>query len=39
MRIQEGKAKAGSIPPLWDGHASERIAKVLLQHEQAMRAC
>jgi UDP-N-acetylglucosamine 2-epimerase (non-hydrolysing) len=39
MRILEGKAKAGSIPPLWDGHASERIAKILLQREQAMRAC
>jgi UDP-N-acetylglucosamine 2-epimerase (non-hydrolysing) len=28
-RILEGRAKKGSIPPLWDGHASERIAKVL----------
>lgn len=28
-RILEGKAKKGSIPPLWDGHASERIAQVL----------
>jgi UDP-N-acetylglucosamine 2-epimerase (non-hydrolysing) len=27
--ILEGKAKKGSIPPLWDGHASERIAQVL----------
>ena len=28
--ILEGKAKKGSIPPLWDGHAGERIADVLL---------
>jgi len=31
-RILEGKAKKGSIPPLWDGHAGERIAEVL--HKQ-----
>ena len=28
-RILKGKAKKGSIPPLWDGHAGERIAEVL----------
>jgi UDP-N-acetylglucosamine 2-epimerase (non-hydrolysing) len=28
-RIPEGKATKGSIPPLWDGHAGERIAEVL----------
>jgi len=28
-RILEGNAKKGSIPPLWDGHAGERIAEVL----------
>jgi UDP-N-acetylglucosamine 2-epimerase (non-hydrolysing) len=28
-RILKGKAKKGSIPPLWDGHAGERIAKAL----------
>jgi UDP-N-acetylglucosamine 2-epimerase (non-hydrolysing) len=28
-KIVEGKAKQGSIPPLWDGHAGERIADVL----------
>lgn len=27
--ILEGRAKQGAIPPLWDGHASERIAHVL----------
>ncbi len=29
--ILDGKAKRGTIPPLWDGHAGERIAD-LLQH-------
>jgi UDP-N-acetylglucosamine 2-epimerase (non-hydrolysing) len=29
--ILDGKAKRGTIPPLWDGHAGERIADVL-QH-------
>jgi UDP-N-acetylglucosamine 2-epimerase (non-hydrolysing) len=28
-KIAKGKAKKGSIPPLWDGHAGERIAKAL----------
>lgn len=28
-KILAGKAKTGSIPPLWDGHAGERIAEVL----------
>ena len=28
-KILEGKGKAGMIPPLWDGHAGERIADVL----------
>ena len=28
--ILEGKAKKGSIPPLWDGHAGERIAEAVL---------
>ncbi|AEI51353.1 non-hydrolyzing UDP-N-acetylglucosamine 2-epimerase [Runella slithyformis] len=27
----EGRAKKGIIPPLWDGHAAERIAEVLVQ--------
>jgi UDP-N-acetylglucosamine 2-epimerase (non-hydrolysing) len=30
VRVLDGKAKRGSIPPLWDGHAGERIAKVLM---------
>ena len=29
-KIVAGKAKKGTIPPLWDGHAAERIADVLL---------
>ena len=28
--VLAGKTKKGSIPPLWDGHAGERIADVLL---------
>lgn len=28
-KIVAGKAKKGTIPPLWDGHAGERIADVL----------
>jgi len=28
-KILQGKAKKGSIPPLWDGHAAERIAATL----------
>jgi len=27
--ILDGKAKKGTVPPLWDGHAGERIADVL----------
>jgi len=29
--ILEGRAKKGNVPPLWDGHAAERIADVLEQ--------
>ncbi|MFW6147949.1 MAG: non-hydrolyzing UDP-N-acetylglucosamine 2-epimerase [Thermodesulfobacteriota bacterium] len=28
--ILDGKIRQGQVPPLWDGHASERIAYVLL---------
>ena len=28
-RVLSGNAKKGTIPPLWDGHASERIAALL----------
>jgi len=30
-RILEGKAKAGTTVPLWDGHAGDRIAAILCQ--------
>jgi UDP-N-acetylglucosamine 2-epimerase (non-hydrolysing) len=29
-RVLNGPARAGRIPDLWDGHAAERIAKVLI---------
>ena len=32
-KILDGKAKKGSVPPLWDGKASERIAEVVLRSE------
>jgi UDP-N-acetylglucosamine 2-epimerase (non-hydrolysing) len=28
-KIVAGRTKKGAIPPLWDGHAGERIADVL----------
>jgi UDP-N-acetylglucosamine 2-epimerase (non-hydrolysing) len=28
--VLNGKAKKGTVPPLWDGKASERIAEVIL---------
>jgi UDP-N-acetylglucosamine 2-epimerase (non-hydrolysing) len=31
-KILEGGAKKGSIPPLWDGRASERIVQVLREY-------
>ncbi len=31
-RILAGQAKKGTIPPLWDGHAGERIAAVLANY-------
>ena len=30
-RILEGKQKQGTVPPLWDGHAGQRIAEILEQ--------
>jgi UDP-N-acetylglucosamine 2-epimerase (non-hydrolysing) len=29
LKVLEGKAKQGKVPPLWDGRASDRIADVL----------
>lgn len=31
-KVLDGRAKKGTIPPLWDGHAGERIARVLEQN-------
>src|SRR6202453_3498028 len=36
-RVLSGKAKKGTVPPLWDGHAGERIAEILTQ--QPLRVC
>ncbi len=32
QRILDGERPAGKRPPLWDGHAGERIASVLASH-------
>jgi UDP-N-acetylglucosamine 2-epimerase (non-hydrolysing) len=29
-KVLDGKSKVGSIPPLWDGKAGERIARILM---------
>jgi UDP-N-acetylglucosamine 2-epimerase (non-hydrolysing) len=29
--ILSGRGKKGTVPPLWDGHAAERIADILLR--------
>ena len=29
--IVAGHSKAGRVPPLWDGHAAERVADALLE--------
>lgn len=31
-RVLAGKIKQGTIPPLWDGQAGHRIAKILIEH-------
>ncbi len=38
-KILAGKAKQGVVPPLWDGHASERIADVLVEGRREPAAC
>jgi UDP-N-acetylglucosamine 2-epimerase (non-hydrolysing) len=30
-RIIRGEKRRGTVPPLWDGHAGERVAKVLVE--------
>ncbi len=36
--VLSGKSKAGRIPPLWDGHAAERIVDILLRSLPAGKA-
>jgi UDP-N-acetylglucosamine 2-epimerase (non-hydrolysing) len=36
-KILAGSGKRGTIPPLWDGHASERIADVIVRGSSADR--
>jgi UDP-N-acetylglucosamine 2-epimerase (non-hydrolysing) len=31
MRILEGRVRKASVPPLWDGHAGERIARIVCE--------
>jgi UDP-N-acetylglucosamine 2-epimerase (non-hydrolysing) len=31
-RILDGKNKKGAVPPLWDGHAGERIARIVQEY-------
>jgi UDP-N-acetylglucosamine 2-epimerase (non-hydrolysing) len=37
-RVLSGKAKKGTVPPLWDGRAGERIADILVGHSRRARA-
>jgi UDP-N-acetylglucosamine 2-epimerase (non-hydrolysing) len=36
-RVLGGKAKKGTVPPLWDGHAGERIADILIDQPSRVR--
>lgn len=36
-RVLGGKAKKGTVPPLWDGHAGERIADILVRQPSQVR--
>ena len=36
-RVLGGKAKKGTVPPLWDGHAGERIAEILTKQPLRVR--
>ncbi len=35
--VLAGKVKSGRVPPLWDGHAAERISQVMVQPAAAVR--
>jgi UDP-N-acetylglucosamine 2-epimerase (non-hydrolysing) len=37
LEVLDGPVKSSSIPPLWDGHAAERIAEVLVRVHGAGR--
>jgi UDP-N-acetylglucosamine 2-epimerase (non-hydrolysing) len=37
-RVLGGKAKKGTVPPLWDGHAGERIADILVGQRAQVKA-
>jgi UDP-N-acetylglucosamine 2-epimerase (non-hydrolysing) len=36
-RVLGGNAKKGTVPPLWDGHAGERIARILVDRPPLAR--
>ena len=38
-KILEGKAKKGTVPPLWDGRAAQRIADVLQCQKSTVQIC
>ena len=43
-KILDGRHKKGTVPPLWDGHAGERIARIVQQYlekrlKSAPKAC
>ena len=37
-KILDGKEKQGSVPPLWDGHAGERIAEIIVARHTSGKA-
>src|SRR5208337_1000758 len=37
-RVLAGKAKKGTVPPLWDGHAGDRIAGILVNRPLPAKA-
>jgi UDP-N-acetylglucosamine 2-epimerase (non-hydrolysing) len=38
-RVLGGRAKKGTVPPLWDGQAGERIAEILVGQRSRARNC
>ena len=38
-RVLGGRAKKGTVPPLWDGQAGERIAEILVGQRSPARKC